>query len=178
MYEYEPEGVGGCTASSSTFNAASGGCTALISSGVAAGESGFIDASETGSDVFFLTTERLVRQDRDTALDLYDAHTCANTTPCPQEPETPPTCTTADACRGPVSEQPAIFGAPPSATLQRAGNLPPPPPPTPKAPTQAQKLAKALKACHKHKNKHQRKTCEQQAHKHHPTKPRRGKTRR
>jgi phosphodiesterase/alkaline phosphatase D-like protein len=35
--------------------------------------------------------------------------------------------------------------------------------------TNKQKLQKALKACHKHKNPHTRHTCEQHAHKQHPT---------
>jgi hypothetical protein len=39
-----------------------------------------------------------------------------------------------------------------------------------KPPTPQQQLAKALKACHKHKNHSQRTKCETQAHKQHPTK--------
>src|SRR4029077_10640469 len=53
VYQYEPLGVGDCTGSSATFNAAAGGCVGLISSGRASGESAFLDASESGADVFF-----------------------------------------------------------------------------------------------------------------------------
>ncbi len=38
----------------------------------------------------------------------------------------PPACTTADACRTPVSPQPSIYGAPSSQTFVGAGNLAPP----------------------------------------------------
>jgi hypothetical protein len=41
-------------------------------------------------------------------------------------------------------------------------------------PTQTQQLAKALKHCHTIKNPHTRHTCEKTAHKHHPTKTKRG----
>ena len=47
VYEYEPQGVGSC--------ARAGGCVSLISSGTSSEESVFLDASETGNDVFFLT---------------------------------------------------------------------------------------------------------------------------
>ena len=46
------EGVGSCTRP--------GGCVSLISSGTSSEESAFLDASENGDDVFFLTTARLV----------------------------------------------------------------------------------------------------------------------
>jgi len=167
-YQYEPAGVGDCTAASATFSAASGGCANLISSGAAAGESAFIDASENGNDVFFLTGERLLKEDLDTALDVYDAHICTTTTPCLTHTEAPPACTTADACRTPATAQPSIFGSPASATFTGRGNLAPVPPAPPKPPlTNAQKLTKALSACrHKYKKaKKRRLSCERQARK-------------
>jgi hypothetical protein len=41
------------------------------------------------------------------------------------ELSSPPPCTTADACRTPVSPQPAIYGAPSSQMFSGAGNLAP-----------------------------------------------------
>ena len=45
----------------------------LISGGRADAVSTFADASEDGSDVFFVTDDRLVKQDTDYELDMYDA---------------------------------------------------------------------------------------------------------
>ena len=55
VYQYEPPGLGSCTASAATFSTRSGGCVDLISAGTSSGESSFYDASETGDDVFFVT---------------------------------------------------------------------------------------------------------------------------
>ncbi len=55
VYEYGPEGVH------------------LISSGTGANPSLFAEATPDGSDVFFITTQRLVAQDKDDNADLYDA---------------------------------------------------------------------------------------------------------
>jgi hypothetical protein len=80
VYEYEPPQTAGaappgdtCTTSSSTYGAASGGCVSLISSGSSSEESAFLDASENGEDVFFLTASKLSGRDTDSALDVYDA---------------------------------------------------------------------------------------------------------
>jgi hypothetical protein len=124
VYEYEPPGVGSCTAVSVTFSVRSGGCVGLVSSG----SSGFLDASESGGDVFFLTAARLAPQDFDAALDVYDAQECTTAVPCPAVPAAaPPECVTADACRAASVPQPAVFGAPSSATFSGAGNISPAP---------------------------------------------------
>jgi hypothetical protein len=73
VYQYEPSGVGSCTEGSAAFAARNGGCVSLISSGTSAEESAFMDASEDGNDVFFLTAARLTARDEDKALDIYDA---------------------------------------------------------------------------------------------------------
>ena len=52
------------------------GCVALISSGTSGEESAFMDASETGSDVFFLTAAHLVPGGIENGESLYDAHEC------------------------------------------------------------------------------------------------------
>jgi hypothetical protein len=115
VYEYEPSGVGGC--------AQAGGCVGLISSGTSGEESAFLDASELGDDVFFLTASRLVPQDLDSALDVYDARVCSASSPCLESPSAPPVpCGTADSCRAAPSSQPGVFGVPPSATFSGAGN--------------------------------------------------------
>lgn len=116
-----------------------------------------------GDDVFFLTTERLTRQDVDTVLDLYDAHVCTDS-PCITFPNVQsPSCTNEASCKASPSPQPSIFGESSSATFSRPGNLIPVAKPKPL--TWTQKLDKALKACHKRKGRHKRVSCERHAHK-------------
>jgi hypothetical protein len=152
VYEYEPVGVGSCSGGSVTFGQGSDGCVGLISSGSSGAESAFLDASETGDDVFFLTTSQLVGADYDGAYDVYDAHVCSSGSPCPAGSSVaPPPCTTADSCKAAPTPQPAIFGAPASSTFNGAGNV------TNagnglvvakvKPLTRAEKLVRALKAC-------------------------------
>jgi hypothetical protein len=168
VYQFEPAGVGDCVPSSPPFDAVKDGCVALISSGTAPGESAFLDASESGGDVFFLTSGQLTSQDTDTALDIYDAHACTATSPCLSAHVAPPACGTADACRAAPAPQPGIFGSPSSATLSATGNLTPQPPPR-GSPTTAQirakKLAAALHACRSRygRSKKRRAGCERQA---------------
>jgi len=101
VYEYEPPGVGDCSTGSSTYSPRSGGCVALISSGSSAEESAFLDASESGDDVFFLTSAKLSRLDTDNARDVYDAHVCTSASPCITFPnvQSPP-CTNESSCCG------------------------------------------------------------------------------
>jgi hypothetical protein len=98
VYEYEPPGLGSCTSQSATFNARSGGCVDLISSGSSKEESAFLDASESGDDVFFLTSAQLAKQDRDTIFDVYDARVGGGLS----TPQPPPACE-GDACQSPVA---------------------------------------------------------------------------
>jgi hypothetical protein len=124
VYQYEPEGEGDCTRGSVTFGEASGGCVGLISSGSSAEESVFMDASENGNDVFFLTAAKLRPEDVDNAIDMYDARVCTNSSPClPVPAASPPPCSTGDSCKPSPSPQPAVFGAAPSATFSGAGNV-------------------------------------------------------
>jgi hypothetical protein len=168
VYEYEPPGVGNCSASTVTYSERSGGCVDLISSGTSAEESVFLDASSSGADVFFLTAAKLVPQDDDTALDIYDARECSTEACYSTALSLPPPCDTGDACKPSPSAQPPIFGEPSSATFSGAGNIVPAadaPVVKPKAKnlTQAQKLARALKACRKLKPGKARAVCERQA---------------
>jgi hypothetical protein len=167
VYEYEPAGVTDCgEASQASIAATAGGCVGLISAGASSEESAFMDASESGSDVFFLTESRLSSRDYDNSLDLYDAHECTTAAPCAAPPPlTPPPCTTGDACKPGPTPQPTLFGAPSSETFSGAGNVAPAAlhlKATPRSATNARRLAKALKACGK-KPKRRRAACERQA---------------
>jgi hypothetical protein len=129
VYEYEPPGNGSCVGTASTFHPGIDGCTSLISSGEGSEESAFLDASESGGDVFFLTASQLVPQDVDHSLDVYDAHECTGESPClPASAEVPGPCTTEASCRPAPTPQPSLYGTPPSATFNGAGNLAPPAP--------------------------------------------------
>ncbi len=98
----------------------------LISSGTSSYESNLEDASENGDDVFFRSNQQLVPQDNQPGqIVIYDARVAGGFA----EPSSPPPCTTADACRTPVSPQPSVYGAPASQTFSGLGNLTPPPPP-------------------------------------------------
>jgi len=129
VYQYEPPGTGSCSEAAGTYSPRSGGCVGLISSGESDEESAFLDASESGGDVFFLTASQLVPQDTDSNLDVYDARECASESLClPASAETPPPCTTEASCKPAPEPQPSIYGAPASATFVGPGNLAPPPP--------------------------------------------------
>jgi hypothetical protein len=163
VYEYEPAGVGDCTASSSTFSAVSGGCVGLISSGTSREESAFLDASENGSDVFFLSFAQLSHRDTDSIGDVYDARVGGGFAEAPS----PPVCE-GDACQSPMGapEDPT----PGSLTYNGPGN------PSGLSSTavvgkhkarslsRAQKLAKALSACRRVRSKRVRVGCVLRAH--------------
>ncbi|HEY2142009.1 MAG TPA: hypothetical protein VGG98_08115 [Solirubrobacteraceae bacterium] len=183
VYQYEPPLVGSCSTASVTYRERSRGCVGLISSGSSPEESAFLDASATGGrdpeghegggDVFFLTAEKLVSQDFDTGLDVYDAHECMSSAPCfPTPAAQPPPCTTEASCKVAPSPQPGIFGAPPSATFSGPGNLVPQAPGKPKTAAQirAEQLAKALRACRKKHGK-KRATCERHTKQRYSPKP-------
>ncbi len=156
VYEYEPEGVGGCSNGTSSAmvvyvgelaGSPEGGCVGLISSGTSSSESVFYDASENGDDVFFDTKASLSGEDVDKAYDVYDAHVCSGAVPCRTVPVTPPPCSSGDSCKAAPSPQPEIFGAPPSATFNGAGNI------APSAVLHAKVARKALKKCPKAKRR-------------------------
>jgi hypothetical protein len=153
VYEYELDGTGSC--------AVAPGCLSLISTGTSEHGSWFVDASASGDDVFFTTSQQLVSSDTDGAYDLYDARVNGGV-PLPAQP---PECV-GDGC---LNVPPApIDATPASLTFSGAGNVPVPPvtalPAVKPTPTNAQKLTSALKACGK-KGRAQRKRCEAQARK-------------
>jgi hypothetical protein len=143
VYEYEPGGVGGC--------AVAAGCVGLMSSGTSGEESAFLDASETGDEVFFLTASRLVPQDVDGAFDVYDARVCSAASPCLASPPPPPLpCSSGGSCRAAGAPLPEVFGAPSSTSVSGAGNLVPgagQPAGGGRRLTRARKLAVALRKC-------------------------------
>ena len=168
VYEYEPDGEGSCQRQP--------GCVALISSGNSGHESAFLDASENGDDVFFLTAAQLVAQDRESTLAVYDARVCgtAETQTClPVKPPPPPACS-GEECRS--APAPALsLSAPATSTFQGSGNsakqgvLPTKTTSKPKPTTSAQKLKSALKECRKIKLRRKRARCEAQARKRYQT---------
>ncbi len=170
VYEYEPEDVGSCGFSS--------GCIGLISSGTSGKESAFLDASENGDDVFFLTAAQLVAQDTDNAYDIYDARVCTVASPClASNGSSVRECETTGSCRS-ASGTSSLVAAAASATFSGPGNiatgvLPSKTltAPKPKPLTRKQKLATALKACRKLKTRHKRTVCERQARRRYATKP-------
>jgi hypothetical protein len=118
VYQYEPLGVGTCSESSSGGAVARSGegCVSLLSSGTGSEESGFLDASTSGADVFFLTSAKLSVLDEDSELDVYDARVNGISA----------IRSTVEGCSG---EGCRSTGAPPSAalpgssTFQGAGNI-------------------------------------------------------
>jgi hypothetical protein len=170
VYEYEPAQIGSCTNASATFSSKQDGCIALISSGTSSRESAFLDASEEGGDVFFLSSATLSPLDTDTAFDVYDAHECTETSKC-FEPSAPrsASCNSEESCKQGASPTPS-FNAPTSTASSGNGNVVATQlalgvKTTTKPPTRAQLLAKALKVCRKKGNRHKRATCEKQARK-------------
>lgn len=164
VYEFEPDGVGTCTYAN--------GCVSLISSGDAERESAFLDASESGDDAFFLTSQPLVPADHDTNYDVYDARECTEASPClkTEESSVQP-CETSRSCNGTSTSPPAV--APPaSLTTQSSGNVAThetlsyaagKPAKKPKPTAHETPLTRALKACRKKTHKKQRTLCERQA---------------
>jgi hypothetical protein len=161
VYEYEPDGVGSCAGVS--------GCIGLISSGTSGEESVFLDASESGNDVFFLTSARLVPQDVDNAFDVYDAHVCSEGSPCVSSAAVSPVaCVSSVACRGGGGALPGAVMVPASAGVEAGGNLVPQSSVAPpvavkrKGLTRAQKLATALRLCRR-RARRRRLLCETRA---------------
>jgi hypothetical protein len=164
VYEYEPSGIGSCAEGS--------GCVSLISSGSSPSESAFLDASADGNDVFFLTSSALVPPDTDGSSDVYDARVCGDEGCIAYHTSTTTTCASGIGCHG---EAPAAPTYAPPATVASSGNLSvlssktekpsTTTKPTPKPLTRAQKLKRALRACHKIKKKKKRQVCERTARK-------------
>ncbi len=121
VYEFEPAGVGSCSGAEPSFVGREGGCVALISSGSSGRQSAFVDAGESGDDVFFWTHAQLTPGDADTAADIYDAHVCNPESPCLAPPSSAPLCGESSSCRGPLAQPPAT-SSPGTAGFAGPGN--------------------------------------------------------
>jgi sugar lactone lactonase YvrE len=99
VYEWEAKGSGSCHS-----EAENGGCLYLISQGKRPEPSLIADASGSGDDVFFFTADRLVGQDGDELIDVYDASVDGGLVSQNSAPAVP--CE-GEACKGGASSQPA-----------------------------------------------------------------------
>jgi hypothetical protein len=155
VYEWEREGHGSCTHGAGT----TGGCVFLLSGGTSRANSWFVGASINGSDVFIVTRAQLVAEDENDIFYLYDVRENG------VKPVTPPVCT-GSGCQG-VPAPPPTFATPPSVTYNGIGNFPNQAPvtvkPKVKIEDRAQKLASALHACEKQRNRKRRAQCETKA---------------
>jgi hypothetical protein len=157
VYEWEREGAPSCPPA--VHPRPNGGCVYLLSGGTSTDISLLIDASANGSDVFFLTRGKLIPQDHNDNVKLYDARVGGGF------PETSLACT-GTGCQGVPPASP-LFETPSSATFNGVGNFPPPPPTKGKTAAQirAGELAKTLKVCKRDKSRKKRTVCEKQARK-------------
>lgn len=121
VYQYEDLGTGDCSATSGNAAIARSGegCVSLVSSGTGNREAGFLDASVTGNDVFFLTPARLSATDVDSEMDLYDARVGGVSAVVQQPSE----CRSGESCHPAPAAVPDA--APASAFFSGAGNLKP-----------------------------------------------------
>jgi hypothetical protein len=141
VYEWE-QAAGGkeCEeVGAETFVAGAGGCLSLISSGLSPGDSEFIDASASGSDVFFSTASSLLPQDYG-LIDIYDAREGGGF-PAPPQPQPP--------CEGEACQSPPAApndATPASSSFEGQGNVK----------EESKKPHKHKHKKHKHKRRHKR----------------------
>jgi hypothetical protein len=149
VYEWEAPGEGSCEEGAPAYSPANGGCLYLISSGKGSYPSLFLDASESGSDVFFFTRSRLVGQDTDALLDVYDARVGGGI--AAQSPPPPEACE-GEACKPGASPPPGVASAA-TPGFQGTGNVREKPPRhCPRG-----KVRRHGKCVKKHKRHHHRK---------------------
>lgn len=143
------------------------GRLSLISSGTSPDRSEFVDASENGEDVFFLSAQNLVGAADGTAYKLYDARVGGGFEGGAGVVEGE-ACGSGDGCRSPLTEPP-VQAFPASGVTAGAGDLVSRPEErrpvveqhkAKRVLTRAQRLAAALEACRKRKVKKKRVACE------------------
>ncbi len=162
VYEYEPAGGAGEPAGDTCERAA--GCVLLISPGTGSADSNFLAMDETGANIFFTTRERLVPQDKDELIDVYDAREGGGFA---SQTETQRVECQGEACQ--ATPTPPSFTGPGSTTFSGTGNLVQSLPAaggtvTPKKTvTGSSALAKRLRACHRKRSRRMRVTCEKRA---------------
>ncbi len=139
VYEWEAKGEGTCAS-----EAQAGGCLYLLSGGAAGAEpSYFADADAEGRNAFIFTSRRLVAQDKDELVDLYDARVEGGIAAQEAVPPTP--------CRGEECSEPPA-GAPAGATPRSPGaagaNV------VPRSPCKRGFVRKHGRCVHRHKKHH------------------------
>jgi hypothetical protein len=135
----------------------------LISSGTSPDPSYFYDASASGNDVFFITSQELPSGASASEFRVYDAREDGGFATSPA-----PAGCSGEGCRTPTSPLSA-FAAPATEGTLVSGNLSPPASSAPKPPKSAaqvrrEELARALAKCRKLRDKHKRASCEARAH--------------
>jgi hypothetical protein len=123
----------------------------LISDGVSLSNASLAGVTGSGDDIFFETGAVLVPEDSDTQRDAYDAHVNGGFPVVPAAPE----CV-AEQCRQSTSGSPPS-NIPASTEGSAEGNS---------APTRAERLANALRACKRFKSKPRRQACRAKAQRH------------
>ncbi len=108
VYEWERDGAGSCELPT--------GCVYLLSGAANNEQAVFIDASASGSDVFFVTRGRLLTEDEGDDALVYDARVGARSVATP--------LCTGTGCQGVPPAQP-IFATPASVTFNGVGNFAP-----------------------------------------------------
>jgi hypothetical protein len=126
------------------------GAVQLISGVEDGGEAVFLDASASGNDVFFATTEQLAPTDVDELADVYDARVDGGL----PAPESSTQCQ-GSSCQEPLSPPP-LFSAPMSSSFAGPGNLVAP---SLARLTRKQLLARALAKCTRMKTEKRRAAC-------------------
>ena len=116
VYEWEAPGAGTCTASSPRYTPPDEGCLSLISGGESPQDSDLLDATPTGSDVFFRTGASLVGRDPG-LFDVYDARVEGGFS----EPQPNPPCE-GEACQSPPAAPESQ--TPASSAYHGPGDLP------------------------------------------------------
>jgi hypothetical protein len=149
VYQYESTGAGDCTESSgdTATSRTEGGCVSLMSSGTGEEKAAFLDAGETGNDVFFLTPAKLNVTDEDSEFDVYDAR--VNGRPAERQPMTE--CA-GEACQPTVS--PPNDPTPASEAFHGPGNKRA----CPKGKRAVKRNGKARCAPRKHRKHHTRRS--------------------
>jgi hypothetical protein len=142
----------------------------LISDGVNRNPAAVLGVDASGQNVFLTTGDRLVPEDTDTQVDVYDGRVDGGFT----EPDPPAGCV-AEACgvslaSAPVVEAPAgaVAGGGGSVVSPAAAPAPGSSPavtskPKPRLLSRTEKLSQALKACHRERSHSSRVACEKRA---------------
>jgi hypothetical protein len=153
LFFSSPDALAGVAGGSVKVFEYEGGAIQLISGAEAGGEAAFLDASASGSDVFFATRERLAPSDADELLDVYDARVDGGL-PAPSQPASCDGTT----CQEPLPPPP-LLATPLSALFSGPGDLIAPPPEPPVKLTRKALLARALVRCRKLESRKQRSAC-------------------